>query len=247
MTWAAPPYGGVGGERTEGAVSRRALAITVVVALVLVTAAAVTDLVLRTATENRLAGAMGDALGTGGDVQASIAGGRPFLLQVAAGRLDEVRVTADRIALDQGDVTDVSVRAAGVAVREPYVARAVVVTATVPTEMVHQRMVENGLEVDLQVAGSAMRASGTVLLVPWGLTLEPRVDGGELFVDIAAADLAGTAVGVDALPDIVRDAVSGLSVPVTGLPDGIELTGADVVAGGLEVTLTGEDVALPAG
>jgi hypothetical protein len=245
--WTAPPYGGGSGERTEGVVSRRALAITVVVALVLVAAAAITDLVLRTATENRLAGTMGDALGTGGDSHVSIAGGRPFLLQVASGRLDEVRVTADRIALDQGDVTDVSVRAAGVTVREPYTARDVAITATVPTEMVHQRMVENGLEVDLQVAGSAMRASGTVLLVPWGLTLEPRVEGGELLVDVAAADLAGMAVGVDALPGIVRDAVGGLSVPVTGLPDGIELTGADVVAGGLEVTLTGEDVPLPAG
>lgn len=238
-------YGeGVNGRGTPR--RRRVLVGAGVAVLLLAVGFAVADLVLRTAAEHRIAGAVRDALGVTGEADAHVGGGRPLLLQAASGRLDEVRVTADEVSLDQGVARDVVLVATGVSVSAPTTARAVTVTGTVPTAEVRDRLAERGLDVDVAVAGDGMRASGDVLGLPWGVTLAPRVEAGRLLVDVATADLAGVEVGADALPVAVRDALSDLDVPIDGLPDGLELTSADVVADGLAVTITGRDVVLPA-
>ena len=50
-----------------------------------------------------------------------------------------------------------------------------------------------------------------------------------------------------ALPAALRQALTGLQVPVNGLPQGLTLTSAEVVPAGVHVTLTGDDVVAPAG
>lgn len=224
---------------------RRALLALGIALLLLVAAFFVVDLVLRNAAEDRLAGEVQGALEVEGEADVRIGGARPLIFQVASGRLDDVTVTADRAVLEQGAVTDVVVRAHGVTVQRPYTASDMTVTGTVPTEEVRARIAARGLDLDLAVAGDAMRASGEVLTVPWGVSLEPRVDGGRLLVDIASADVAGFEVAAELLPRPVRDALTGLEVPVEGLPAGLTVTDAGVVAGGLAVTLTGQDVVFP--
>ena len=224
---------------------RPTLVVTGVVVLLLVAAVAVADLALRITAQDRIAGPLRDALGASDSARVSISDDRPFLLQVAGGRLDEVTVTSDRLTLDGSEVTDVRLEATGVTIRAPYTAETVTAVGTVPTATVEQRIAEKGLDVDVAVTGDELRASGSLLGVPWGVGLAPRPDEGRLAVDVAGADIAGVQVGADALPAEVRDALIGLDVPVSGLPDGLAITGAEVVAGGVQVTMTGRDVVLP--
>lgn len=225
---------------------RPALVVTGVAVLLLAAGAVVSDQLLRTTAEERIAGPVRSALGADENARVEISHDRPFLLQVARGRLDEVTVTADHVTLDGTGVTDVRMAARGVTIRAPYTATDVTVTGTVPTSVVQERIAENGLDVNVAVAGDELRASGSVLSVPWGVMLTPRADDGRLTVDVVSADLAGVQVGADALPAQITQAFGGLDVPVSGLPDGLAITGAQVVGDGVGVTLTGHDVVLPA-
>ena len=101
------------------------------------------------------------------------------------------------------------------------------------------------LDVAVAVAGQDLQASGTVIGLPWTVTLVPRAAGDRVTADPTAAEIAGIQVGADALPASVKDALAGIDVSVTGLPQGLAATGAHVVATGVQVTLTGHDVVLP--
>ena len=103
------------------------------------------------------------------------------------------------------------------------------------------------LDVTLAVDGVAMKATGTVLGLDLAVDLTPRVDGGRLLVDATAVTLGGRAIPTTALPAALRQGLTGLEVPVNGLPQGLALTGAQVVPAGVRVTLAGDDVVAPAG
>lgn len=225
--------------------ARRALIVTGVVVLVLGAGVVVADQALRTVAEQRVAGPVRQALGADGSATVRIAEDRPFLLQVARGRLDRVTVTADHLSLDGTDVTDARMDAAGVPIRPPYTARDVTVVGTVPTAVIQQRLAAKGLDVAVAVTGQDLQASGTVIGLPWTVTLVPRADGDRVTADATAAEIAGVQVGADALPASVKDAIAGIDVSVTGLPQGLAVTGTQVVATGVQVTLTGHDVVLP--
>ena len=224
---------------------RRTLVVTGVVVLVVGAGAVVADHALRAAAEERIAGPVSHALGADGGATVRIVEGRPFLLQVATGRLDHVTVTAAHLSLDGTDVTDAHMDAAGVTIRSPYTARDVTATGTVPTAAIQQRLTAKGLEVTVAVAGHDLRASGTVLGLPWSVMLTPVAAGDRVTVDPTSADVAGVQVAADALPASVKDVIAGVDVPVSGLPQGLAITGAQVVAAGVEVTMTGRDVVLP--
>jgi hypothetical protein len=224
--------------------ARRALIVTGVVVLVLGAGVVVADQALRTAAEQRVAGPVRQALGADGTATVHITEDRPFLLQVAGGHLDHVTVTADHVSLDGTDVTDGRMDAAGVPIRPPYSARDVTVVGTVPTAAIQQRLAAKGLQVDIAVAGQDLQASGTVIGLPWTVTLVPRADGDRVTADATAAEIAGVQVGADALPAAVKDAIAGIDLSVTGLPQGLAVTGAQVVTTGVQVTLAGHDVAL---
>ncbi len=225
---------------------RPALVVTGVVVLLLAAGAVVSDQLLRTTAEERIAGPVRNALGADESARVEISRDRPFLLHLARGRLDEVTVTADHVTLDATDVTAVRMEARGVTIRAPYTATDATVTGAVPTSAVQERIAEKGLDVDVAVVGDELRASGSVLSVPWGVMLTPRADDGRLTVDVVSADIAGVQVGADVLPAQVVQAFGGLDVPLSGLPDGLVPTGAQVVGDGVRLTLTGHDVTLPA-
>jgi hypothetical protein len=229
----------------EDGMGRRALVVTGVVVLVLGAGVAVADQALRAAAEQRISGPVSHALGADSGATVQISEGRPFLLQVAGGRLDRVTVTADHLSLDGTDVTNAHMDAAGVTIRSPYTARDVTATGTVPTASIQQRLTAKGLEVGVAVAGQDLRASGTVLGLPWSVLLTPVAAGDRVTVTPTSADIAGVQVGADALPASVKDAIAGVDVPVSGLPRGLAITGAQVVDAGVQVTMTGRDVVLP--
>ncbi|HEX7805244.1 MAG TPA: DUF2993 domain-containing protein, partial [Cellulomonas sp.] len=65
-------------------------------------------------------------------------------------------------------------------------------------------------------------------------------------VDVATVRLGQLDVAVDKLPGALADGLRGLRIPVTGLPDGVQLTAVAVVPGGARITAEGTHVSLAA-
>lgn len=178
------------------------------------------------------------------DLDVTIAG-FPFLTQVAANSLDDVRLQAPAATLQGMAVTDLDVTATGVAIRGARGAEAVHATATVPTAALQQLLRERtGWDLDLTVQGETLVAGGAVagLPVSVSLTVAPAgVDG--LTATVTGASLAGLAIDAGSLPDGLGARLSELSV-VDQLPAGAEVTGATVAADGLQLTVEAADVTL---
>ncbi len=176
--------------------------------------------------------------------------GFPFLTQLASGTLDEVTATVPGATLEGIPVTDVSLDATGVNIRpiagqHPSAAHATI-AATIPTASLEKVVKDKtGLTVQLAVEGTTVKASGTVLGLPLTLTLVPRVANGKLLVDAQGLTLGGREITTQSLPSSLRGRISGIEVPVQGLPAGLTLTRADVVPTGLRITADGTNVAVP--
>jgi hypothetical protein len=170
-------------------------------------------------------------------------GGFPFLTQLLAGSLDDVTAHASAASLEGVDVTDVDVQAHGVSTSSPYSVADVVVTATLPTATLERLLAEQtGLDLEVGVDGDQL-VVGTSFL---GLTVEgrvdPRIEAGELRIDVTRVSLAGADLDVAALPGDLPGRLSDLVVPIDGLPDGVALADVAVVPEGARLTATGTDV-----
>jgi hypothetical protein len=176
--------------------------------------------------------------------------GFPFLTQLMRGTLDEVTATAPGATLKGVPVTDVSIDATQVNVRppagqEPSAGHATVV-ATIATATLESVVKDRSrLSVRLALNGSTVTASGDVLGLPLTLNLVPRVDKGKLLVDAQELTLAGRKITPESLPSSLRGQVSGIEIPVEGLPAGLSLTQAQLVPTGLRITAEGTNVAVP--
>lgn len=176
--------------------------------------------------------------------------GFPFLTQLLSGTLDEVSATAPGATLEGIAVTDVTVDASQVDVRPPAgqqpKAGHATVAATIPTASLAKVVKDkSGLTVQLAVDGSAVKASGNVLGLPLTLDLSPRVEAGKLLVDAQGLTLGGREITAQSLPSAIRGRVSGIEIPVQGLPAGLVLSQAQVVPGGLRITADGTNVVVP--
>lgn len=176
--------------------------------------------------------------------------GFPFLTQLMSGTLEEVTATAAGATLEGIPVTDVAVDATQVTVRPPAgqqpSAGHATIAATIPTASLEKVVKDKtGLTVQLSVSGSAVKATGNVLGLPLTLNLVPRVEGGKLLVDAQALTLGGREITAQSLPSALRGKVSGIEVPVEGLPAGLVLSRADVVPTGVRITADGTNVVVP--
>ncbi|MEO8830320.1 DUF2993 domain-containing protein [Lapillicoccus sp.] len=176
--------------------------------------------------------------------------GFPFLTHAIGGTLDEVTVTVPAATVNDLPVSDVAVDARQVKVdafstqRHPT-AGDVVVQATIPVASLQSAVKkQSNLDVSLSVEGSVLRATGTILGLSLKAAVTPRVQTGKLLVGISDVTLGDRAVSVDSFPAL-HDALSGITVPIQGLPAGMSLTGAQVVPTGVRVTASGTNVALP--
>ena len=176
--------------------------------------------------------------------------GFPFLTQLVSGTLDEVTATAPGATLEGIPVTDVAVDATQVNVRPPQgqqpSAGHATIAATIPTASLEKVVKDKtGLTVQLAVDGTAVTASGTVLGLPLALDLVPKVESGKLLVDAQGLTLGGRQITAQSLPAALRERISGIEVPVQGLPAGLTLSRADVVPTGLRITADGTNVVVP--
>ncbi len=176
--------------------------------------------------------------------------GFPFLTQLLVGTLDEVTASLDGATLEGVGVTDVRLDARAVTVRPPDgqqpSAGQATISATIAPASVETIVKErNGLVVTLGVEGSELTASGTVLGLPLVMRLAPRVDGGKLLTDVQDLTLGGRQITVQQLPTALRSRLTGIEVPVQGLPPGLRLTRAEVVPTGIRITASGTNVTLP--
>ena len=89
--------------------------------------------------------------------------------------------------------------------------------------------------VQLDVLGVAIEA-----------TVVPSAAGRSIGIALEDLTVAGVGVRGEDLPFGTGDALTGLSVPLDGLPDGLELTDVGVANGRIQVAAAGTDVVLPA-
>lgn len=226
---------------------RAVTAVGVVVGVLVVVGGAfvVADRVAAHQAEERLATTIEQNLdGVVGTPEVDVEG-FPFLTQLAGGSLDHVTGTIDGATLSGVSARDVAFDGHHVTTSEPYTAGDATVTAVLPTASVEQLVdQQTGLDVDLSVDGGTIEASGSVLGVKLTADLEPHVADGKLKVDVQKVRVGGLTVSVDDLPGAIGDRLQNLTIPVTGLPEGMSLTEATVVDDGLRVTATGKDVPL---
>ena len=226
-------------------VSARGAAVGVVAVVVLVGGAFVADRMAESAAEQQVVEAIEQNLDVVGSPTVEL-GGFPFLNQVLAGSSDQVTGQVDGITLEGIDATDVTIDAHGVSTSEPYTVSTATVVATLPTASIETIVADHtDLEIALAVDGTTLTASGKVLGLTLTANLLPRVDGGRLLVTVDKVQLAGLTVSVDDLPSAIGNRLTDVEVPVAGLPEGLVLTEATVVADGVRITATGTDVVLP--
>lgn len=206
------------------------------------TGAYVADGMARSDAERQVADVLSRQLALEDPPQVSIEG-FPFLPQLLARSLDDVRATAADVTFDGITVTDVAVRATDVPLASPYTAGTVRLDATVTTQSVQQ---EVGERTGMQVAvdGAVLRATGELLGIPLTAALVPRVADGLLLVDVEEVTLGAGTLQLEQLPGDVAERLVGIEVPLAGLPAGLALEQATVVPAGVRFTAAGSQVAL---
>lgn len=213
--------------------------------LVLVGGPLLADRVARGLAEDVAADAVQQQTGaTGTDVTVT---GFPFLTQLIAGTLDDVRLSADALTLDGLPLTDVDVTATGVAVREPRGAEHVRVTATATTAALESLLRDRtGWDLVLRAEGETLVAEGQVAGLPAAvaLTVAPAGTAG-LTAVVQSASLAGLTVDADVLPDGLAARLTRFGI-ADELPQGAAITGATVQPDGLRLTVELGDVTLDA-
>lgn len=225
---------------------RRVATVVLVLLVVLAVGGTVVDRFLVARTEDRLLAKAREwaDLAEGSAVEID---GFPFLTQVAAGRLSEVRGTAPALVVEGLELEDVRVAVRGVAPEDPYPAEAVEINAVIPVgtlrtavsgaadlpgDLLRLDVVDGSLQLGIEVAGLEV----AVLLEPAVVDGAIGVRLGEVLV--GDADLPGPAVG--ALDDLLDD----VRLQIPGLPEGLVPTRVAVEGEGLAVRLEGSDVEL---
>lgn len=174
-------------------------------------------------------------------------GGFPFLTQVLKGSLDEVSGQVDGVTIEGIPATDVTLDATNITTSEPYTAGTATIEATLPTASIDQIIADQTtLSITTNVDGDALQATGQVLGVRLTASLIPRVEDGKLLVDVTSVAIGGASLSVDSLPKSIGDKLDDIEIPVkTGLPEGLVLSGVQVVDDGVRITATGTDVVIP--
>jgi hypothetical protein len=215
----------------------RRLGVVLLVVVLLVGVAVGVDLVTRARTESLL----GADLRRGGlmDPKVTITG-MPFLTQLLGGEFHKVRVSGTSVLVDGLELDHVRATLIGLDAKAP----ARVATATATAEVTPAALTAAlGADMDFSIADGALVA--TLRSAPLSASVVPHVSGDRVDLEVKDLALSGVAVAPQDLPLGLGDAFEGLSLEVTGLPEGMHLDGLTVGATALDVSLSGTDVALP--
>jgi hypothetical protein len=181
--------------------------------------------------------------------------GFPFLTQAFAGRYDRVEVSAadvpaGELRLDRLDATlrgvqvPLSRALSGSVERVPV--EAVEARALVSYDQLSQRAGDRQLRVAPADDGQRVRVTGSVDVLGRSLSAVAisRVEVVNGAIVLTAEEFE---VGNEAADGLFRNALSGrldLTIPVTGLPYGLQVTGLDVEPDGVVVQATASDTVL---
>lgn len=169
----------------------------------------------------------------------------PVLPQLIRGELRDVRVDSDVAQIRGVDIVDVQASATGVRIRGERGADEVVVTATLPSSTL-QTLLSERTGWDLQVAeqDGQLVLSGEALGVPLTVNLQVTATDGALTATITQTTIGGLTVDAVQLPLDLSDQLGNLAGITDQLAAQATITDAQVVAGGLRVTLNLQDVLL---
>jgi hypothetical protein len=171
--------------------------------------------------------------------------GFPFVTQLIGGKFGHVTGTTDRVVFDGVTAADVKVEAHDVTM-SPTRAGSATVSATISAQTAEDLLrTRTGLDdLGVRVEGDRLVVTtdlyGHQLAVSGTLTASP----GAVHVSLGTASLGGVSTDLSGLPSGLRHRLDDLAIPVTGLPAGFHLTGAQVVPDGLRFTATATDVRL---
>lgn len=225
---------------------RRLASVVLVLLVVLAVAGTVVDRVAVARTEDQLLAEARQQLEIAQDAEIEI-DGFPFLTQVVAGRLAEVRGTTSTLLLEGFELHDVRVALRGVAPEEPYPAETVEINAEVPAATL-----QSALAGAVDVPGDPLRVDVADGLVQLGVEvagLDLAVVLDPVLVDGAIAlELGEVSVGGGTVPrrfvSVVEDLLGDVRVEVPGLPEGLVPTRLEVGRDAVELRLEGSDVEL---
>lgn len=205
---------------------------------------------LRNSIKQQMADEVGTALGSTAEVEL---GARPVLLSYFTGTLGSVRITTDGSASEgaTGPAPAIDIRAEGVRSEgdvthidtltgTAFVSDEAMVAAAAADQGTGDSMLSGLIQVQDIVSDPA---AGTLRVSISGLAeavVTPRLAGGNLELQPEQASIFGFQ-----LPsEILGGTISMMDSTLAELPEGVELTGVNVVPGGMTVDLAGSDVVL---
>lgn len=238
--------------RHSGRVPRPRLIRALVTVLALGVVLVAADLAARSYATARFADRVRAGYDLPADPRVAFAGGS-FLWQALRGRFEEVTVEAADVPAGEVTLHDVRVRVPEVDVPLGVLAggagtvdvAAGTVRARVGFDDLAGQVSAGGLDVGLERAGDAIRATTTVRVFTLGLdlavTVRPELDGSTVRLEPVEAEVAGADVPLGRAEDLLEAAgFGGWSVALSDVPPEVELDGLQVVDTGVLVrgTLT---------
>lgn len=236
--------------RTLGAVSadrrrRRGCLVTFVLALVLLAGGTLlAEYGSRSLVQNLATDALRNGLNTGAEIEVEVPQ-TPMLPQLIRGELTEVQVDADQARIRGVDIVDVQAQADGVRIRGERGADQVTVTATLPSATLQTLLTERmGWDVQVAEQDGQLVLSGEALGVTISANLQVTAADGALSATITQSTIGGITVDAVQLPLGLGDQLGNLAGITDQLAAQATITDAQVVDGGLRVTLDLQNVLL---
>ncbi len=227
--------------RTGGSVVRTVVVVVLVVAAVVVAA----DRVAAAVAGWRAGAALQSALKTPSRPSVTVAG-FPFLTQVLSGVYDEVRVSATDVPTDTVTVSSLTATLSGVRLEgsSAVTAGSAVGLAMLGWPELAAAARLPGLELSAGPQPDQVRVSRTVTVLGVSLPLSGlatvSVVNGGVKVTATSLDVGGASLG-SLLPAQLLPMLS-FTVPVSGLPGGVQLISVTSSEPGLELAFTGTNV-----
>ncbi|TRW46952.1 DUF2993 domain-containing protein [Georgenia yuyongxinii] len=229
--------------RAYGGAVRRLVGVLLTLALLAV-AAVVLDRVALALAEREVASRLSDYVDVQGDPDVRISG-FPFLTQVLAREVDDVRVTAPAAASGGVQLADVDVRAHDVGLTQPPTAAELELTGTLPQPALQELLDARGLDLAVDTGTDGLRLATELLGQNLEVLTEPEVtDTGGLQLRTVSLTLGGTQVDAASLAPLLGDALLTFDVALPDLPLGLSLAAARPQDDGVRLTLIGADVVL---
>ncbi|PYF99050.1 Protein of unknown function [Georgenia satyanarayanai] len=225
---------------------RRLASVVLVLLVVLAVVGTVVDRVAVARTEDRLLAEAREQLELAPDADVEI-DGFPFLTQVVAGRLAEVRGTTPTLLLEGFELHDVRVALRGVAPEAPYPAETVEINAEVPAATLQSALRDAadlpGDPLRVDVADGLVQLGVEVAGLDLAVVLDPVLVDGAIGLELGEVSVGGGSVPQD-LVDVVGGLLGDVRIDIPGLPEGLVPTRLEVGRDAVELRLQGSDVEL---